>query len=60
MTPQEVVNFLNACLKESEDTWGPLRKIMAECYDRYRSFRDHSEKKKWQHKIVVPTVYPAI
>jgi hypothetical protein len=56
----EVVDFLNACLKESQDTWGAFRKIQAECYDRYRSYRDHSKKKSWQHKIVVPTVFPAI
>jgi hypothetical protein len=60
MTNQEVIDFLNACLKESQDTWGEFRKVQAECYDRYRSYRDHSKKKGWQHKIVVPTVYPAI
>jgi hypothetical protein len=60
MTNREVVNFLNACLKESEDTFGPFRKVQMECYDRYRSFRDYSKKKDWQHKIVVPSVYPAI
>lgn len=60
MTSQEVVNFLNACLTESQDTFGPFRKVQTECYDRYRSFRDYSKKKDWQHKIVVPSVYPAI
>ena len=60
MTNQDVINFLNAALKESTDTFGPFRKVMVECYDRYRSSRDYSKKKDWQHKIVVPTVYPAI
>lgn len=60
MTKQEVIDFLNACIKESQDTFGPFRKIQMECYDRYRSFRDYSKKKDWQHKIVVPSVYPAI
>jgi len=60
MTNTDVVNFLNACLKESKDTFGDFRKIMIECYERYRSWRDYSKKKDWQHKIVVPSVYPAI
>jgi len=60
MTNQEIVDFLNAALKESTDTFGDFRKVMTECYDRYRSYRNYSKKKEWQHKIVVPSVYPAI
>ena len=60
MTNQELVLFLNACISECEDTWRDKRKVMQECYDRYLSYRDHSKKKSWQHKIVVPAVYPAI
>jgi hypothetical protein len=55
----EVVDHLAACLKESE-CWKDVRKVQKECYQRYRSFRDFSKKQKWQHKMVVPTVYPAI
>jgi len=56
----EIILFLNACLSECENTWRDKRKVMQECYDRYLSYRDHSKKKSWQHKIVVPAVYPAI
>lgn len=60
MTNEKLILFLNACLSECEDTWRDKRKVMQECYDRYLSYRDHSKKKSWQHKIVVPAVYPAI
>jgi len=60
VTNAELVLFLNACKMECEDTWRDKRKVMQECYDRYLSYRDHSKKKSWQHKIVVPSVYPAI
>lgn len=60
MNNQDYVDFLNACIKECDDVWGERKKIMRECYDRYRSYRDFSKKKGWQHKIVAPTVYPAI
>jgi len=60
VTNEKLILFLNACLSECEDTWRDKRKVMQECYDRYLSYRDHSKKKSWQHKIVVPAVYPAI
>lgn len=60
MYSQEVVNFLSACKSECDDTWADLKLTMLECYERYRSRRDFSKKKAWQHKIVVPSVYPAI
>lgn len=59
-TLREVVNFLNACKAECDETWSDLKTTMIECYERYRSRRDFNKKKSWQHKIVVPTVYPAI
>lgn len=60
MNSQDYVDFLNACIKESDDIWRDRKKVMRECYDRYRSYRDYSKKKGWQHKIVAPTVYPAV
>lgn len=59
MKNTEVIEHLVACLSEC-GCWNTIRKVQKECYQRYRSFRDHSKKQKWQHKMVVPTVYPAI
>lgn len=60
MTNEDVVRFLIAGLDESDKVWRNVRKVMEECYLRYKSYRDHSKKKTWQHKMVIPTVYPAI
>lgn len=56
----DTIEHLEACLTDFENTWKEFRKTQVECYERYRSERDHSNKKSWQHKMVIPSVYPAI
>jgi hypothetical protein len=49
-----------ACQQQGEQEYREIRTTWDDCWAAYRMMQDVTKKKKWQSKVYVPELYPAI
>jgi hypothetical protein len=56
----EAKDLILASQQQGETEYTEIRKTWTDCWDAYRMYQDTSKKKKWQSKVYVPELYPAV
>lgn len=60
MKADEVIKYLEACVKECDDQMSDIKKVWDRSFNQYMCRKDFSKKKNWQFKVYTPISKPII